>query len=152
MRVSKRAAAIFAAIVSLSAAAFGQVPSGRDKATGPPQTKITGTNVPNQAGTSLSGTVVDIAGAVIPNAKITIIDLRTNEITKTVTNDEGRFKLDDLAEGIYSIKIESQGFQAYNVSDVVVERNISINMDVVLEVGTVGEIVIVEPTSVAKRQ
>jgi hypothetical protein len=149
-RVAKRTAAIFAAIVGLSGAAFGQESSGKDKSPGPTQTKITRTNIPDQMGTSLSVTVADAMGAVIPDAKILITDLRTNDITKAVTNDEGRFEVDSLAEGTYSIKIESPGFIAYTVSSVVLERSASISVNVVLEVGTVGDIVIVEPASVTK--
>jgi hypothetical protein len=151
-RVAKRTAAIFAAIVGLSGAAFGQESSGKDKdkSPGPTQTKITRTNIPDQTGTSLSVTVADALGAVIPDAKILITDLLTNDITKAVTNDEGRFEVGSLAEGTYSIKIESPGFIAYTVSSVVLERSASINVNVVLEVGTLGDIVIVEPASVTK--
>ena len=151
-RVAKRTAAIFAAIMGLSCAAFGQESSGKDKSSGPTQTKITRTNIPDQTGTSLSVTVADAAGAVIPDAKILITDLRTNDITNAASNDEGKFEVGSLAEGIYSIKIESPGFIAYTVDSVVMERGASISVNVVLEVGTVGEVVIVEPASVTKNR
>jgi len=70
-RVAKRTAAIFAAIVSLSGAAFGQESSSQDKSAGPVQTKITRTSVSDQTGTSLAVTVTDVVGAVIPDAKTT---------------------------------------------------------------------------------
>jgi hypothetical protein len=89
---------------------------------------------------------------VIPDAKILITNLGTNEITNAAANEEGRFDISSLAEGIYSIKIESNGFIANTVSDVVIERSASISVNVVLEVGTVGEIVIVEPASVTKNR
>lgn len=151
-RVAKRTAAIFAAIVGLSGAAFGRESLAKDKFPVPTQTRITRTNIPDQTGTSLSVTVADVAGAVIPDAKILITNLRTNDITKAATNDEGRFEIGSLAEGIYSIKIESPGFVAYTVNTVVIERSASISVNVVLEVGTVGEIVIVEPASVTKNR
>ena len=151
-RVAKRTAAIFAAIVSLSGAAFGQESSGKDKSSAPTQTKITRTNIRDQTGTSLSLTVVDALGAVIPDAKIFITDLRTSDITNAATNDEGRFEIGSLAEGIYSIKIESPGFVAYTVNSIELERSAAIRVNVVLEVGTVGEIVIVDPASVTKNR
>src|SRR6185436_16444488 len=80
-RVAKRTAAIFAAIVGLSGAAFGQESSSKDKSSGPTQTKITRTNTPDKTGTSLSVTVADVNGAVIANAKISITNLGTNETT-----------------------------------------------------------------------
>src|SRR6185295_18987149 len=69
-RVARRTAAIFAAIVGLSSADFGQESSSQDKSSGPTQTKITRTNVPDQTGTSLSVTVTDVMGALIADAKI----------------------------------------------------------------------------------
>jgi len=55
-----------------------------------------------------------------------------------------------LLEGIYSIKIESNGFTAYTVSNVVIERSVAINVNVVLEVGTLGAAILVEPASLIK--
>jgi hypothetical protein len=95
---------------------------------------------------------VDALGAVIPDAKIFITDLRTSDITNAATNDEGRFEIGSLAEGIYSIKIESPGFVAYTVNSIELERSAAIRVNVVLEVGTVGEIVIVDPASVTKNR
>ena len=151
-RVVKRTAAIFAAIVGLSGAAFGQESSSKDKSSGPAQTKISRTNILDQTGTSLSVTVADVNGAVIADAKILITDLRTNDTTNAATNYEGKFEVCSLPEGIYSIKVESPGFIAYTVSDIAIETSASISVNVVLEVGTVGEIVIVEPASVTKNR
>jgi hypothetical protein len=150
-RVAKRTAAIFAAIVSLSGAAFGQESSERDKSSGPTHSKIERTIIPDQTSTALSVTVTDVMGAVISDAKILITDLRTSDTTNAVTNDEGRFEVGSLTEGTYSIKIESPSFIAYTVSDVVIERSTSVSVKVVLEVGTVGDIVIVEPASIQNR-
>jgi len=149
-RVAKRTAAIFAAIVSLSGAAFGQESSSKDKSAGPSQTKITRTTVPDQIATSLSIAVADVNGAVISDAKISITNLGTNEMTSAATNEDGRFDISSLAEGIYSIKIESNGFTAYTVSNVVIERSVSINVNVVLEVATLGGAILVVPDSVIK--
>ena len=149
-RVARKTAAIFAAIVGLSGAAFGQESSSKDKSSGPAQTTISRTNIPDQTGTSLSVTVADVNGAVIADAKILITDLRTNDITKAVTNDEGTFDVGSLAEGTYSIKIESYGFTAYTVSNVVIERSTSVSVNVVLEVATLGGAILVDPASVIK--
>jgi len=149
-RVAKRTAAIFAAIVSLSGAAFGQESSVKDQSTASTQAKITRRDIPDQTGTSLSVTVTDVHGAVIADAKIFITDLRTNDVTNAATNYEGKFEVSSLPEGIYSVKVESPGFVAYTINDVVIEKSASISVNVALEVGTVGEIVIVDPASVTK--
>ncbi|MEP6568559.1 MAG: hypothetical protein ABJC10_02200 [Acidobacteriota bacterium] len=69
MRVSKRAAAVFAAIASISAAAFGQQSTAKDgKTTCTPQTRILRT-MAAQAESFISDFVRDINGAAIPGAR-----------------------------------------------------------------------------------
>lgn len=150
MRVSKRAAAVFAVIASISSAAFGQHSSAKDKKTScTPQTRITRTIAASDSMANvLSGSVVDPAGAAIPGAKI-LITSDNNEIANVSTNDDGRFQIHLPAEGTYSIKIEVPGFKTYTNNQVLVERNQLTNIDVVMDVGEVmGVIVMEEPSLV----
>jgi hypothetical protein len=149
MRVSKRAAAVFAVIASISSAAFGQHSSGKDKKTFcTPETRITRTIAASDSMAKvLSGNVVDLNGAVIPGAKISIAN-GADEIANGFTNDEGKFQLHLPAEGTYSISIEMPGFMTYR-NDLLVERNQLINMDVVLQVGVLmGEMIMERPSLV----
>lgn len=61
---------------------------------------------------SLSGTVKDQSGAVIVGAQITIRNDATAETRSTTTNNEGRFKFDNLAAGNYTISVAQTGFKA----------------------------------------
>jgi len=139
MRVSKRAAAVFAAIVSLSGAAFGQQSSATSCT---PQTKITRTSGSHgQAATSVSGTVLDVNRAIIPGAKVLITNVGTKEAWNTSTNTEGRFQYDSLAPGNYSLKIEATGFKSHVVTNILLESNQLLGVDMILELN--GETVTV---------
>lgn len=149
-RVAKRTAAIFAAVVSLSGAAFGQESSAQDKPSVRLHTKITRKHIPDLEGTSLAITVTDVMGAAISGAKILITNLDTKETTNAATNDEGRFEMSSLAEGNYSFKVESPGFVACTNNSVFLNKSTAVTFNIVLEVGTVGEIVLVDPAAASK--
>lgn len=142
MRMSKRAAAVFAALVSISSAAFGQQASSKqEKTTCTPQTKITSKTAPSdQAATSVSGTVLDVSGAVVPGARLLLSKEGTHETTNSTTNDKGTFQFDSLADGNYSLKIEASGFKSLAVTNVVVEKSRLLNIDLVLEFSGLVEI------------
>lgn len=150
LRVSKRAAAVFAAIVSLAGAALGQQTSAKDgKTVCTPQTKITRTNATfDPAEEALSGTVVDTAGAAVPGAKVTATNTETKERSQAITNDEGRFEFGVVPPGHYSIAINLLGFKPFEIKSVRVEKNQLLNLDIILELDhateTVG-VVMAEP-------
>src|SRR5580765_3624601 len=60
---------------------------------------------------SISGTVTDPSGAVVPGAKVTAVNLATNTPTSAVTNGDGLFTLRSLPIGTYKITIESPNFR-----------------------------------------
>ena len=146
MRLSKRAAAMFAAIVGISSAAFGQQSSGNHKTSCAPHTRITRTTLgSDHEAISISGKVMDLNGSVIADAKVSIKSTDTNETKILSTNADGTFQFHSWVEGTYTVSIEVPGFRTYS-GDVVGERNTSTTMDVVLEVSAMmGEVVIVEP-------
>src|SRR5215813_4071043 len=62
---------------------------------------------------SISGRVTDSAGAVIPNAKITISG-QTG--TRAITTDaQGEFEVQNLIPGSYTVKAEQSGFKVASV-------------------------------------
>src|SRR5439155_18683167 len=60
---------------------------------------------------SITGTVADSAGQVIPAAAVTLINERTGEERNATTNDVGDFVFPALVPGPYTIKINSKGFR-----------------------------------------
>ena len=74
-----------------------------------------------QALSGIQGTVTDDSGAVVPEAKVTVRNNGTGVTTSTVTSSAGTYTITDLIPGTYTVKIEKQGFQAWQSSQVTVE-------------------------------
>src|SRR5438105_3549073 len=60
---------------------------------------------------TISGSVSDPAGGVIPQAKVVAIETRTNTKSQTVTDTAGQYAIPFLAPGQYDLTIESNGFR-----------------------------------------
>jgi hypothetical protein len=94
------------------------------------------------AGT-LSGTITDPNGAVVPNASVTITNSTTNQSITTSSDNNGVYRSPVLAPGNYSISISSPGFKGYRVQNVVVGGAWPAHVNAALEVGGVTETVTV---------
>jgi hypothetical protein len=67
--------------------------------------------------TSLSGTVTDPTGAVIPNASITIVSIETGAQREATSDSQGRYTMAQVTPGTYKLTAKATGF-----SDVVVNK------------------------------
>src|SRR5262245_43051707 len=102
---------------------------------------------------TLSGTVTDPTGAVIPGASVTVTHIATNVDRTTKTDSEGHWKIPVLPVGIYKIVVEAAAFKKGNVSGIEVEASVPRNVDISLEAGAIGESVdIVVATDVVQRE
>jgi hypothetical protein len=91
---------------------------------------------------SLRGTITDVNGAVIANAKVTVTGPQT--VARVVTtNHEGVFDVDHLTPGTYHVKAEQTGFRAASVSNVEVFVGKATTLKLTLEVGSLAEVVAV---------
>src|SRR3954469_22729299 len=59
---------------------------------------------------TLRGTVKDPAGAVVPNASVTLTNEGTKEERKATTNVEGGYVFSAVSPGTYTVKVEAGGF------------------------------------------
>ena len=62
---------------------------------------------------SVSGQVVDAAGAVVRGATVTATNLETNQRQTAVTDELGRYRLSYLTVGSYELKAAGDGFAPY---------------------------------------
>jgi uncharacterized surface anchored protein len=101
------------------------------------------------AGTaSLSGTITDATGAVIPGASITISDA-ANKVVRTVTSDGGgRYLVDGLSPGSYQVAAMATGFQKQQLAVRVVASQQN-HANLTLTVGHASETVTVEDAASA---
>ena len=101
-----------------------------------------------QVTATLSGTVTDTSGSVIPNAKVTLTNDATGEVRNVVTNVDGYFVYPALLAGSYSVNVEAPGFKS------LIQHGITLNTgdvrkipNLALEVGTAQETVTVQAST-----
>ncbi len=94
---------------------------------------------------SISGTVTDSSGGVIPGAKIILINNQVGDERNVSTNDEGRFTFVAIQPGTYTVKIEHQGFQTFVRQNTVLSANENLALgELKLTAGNVNETVTVQ--------
>ncbi|MEO8097012.1 MAG: carboxypeptidase regulatory-like domain-containing protein [Acidobacteriota bacterium] len=101
--------------------------------------------------TSLTGVVSDPAGAVIPDAIITLTNQGTSAARTTVTDGAGAYSLQQLAPGSYMLEAQRPGFATYNLTEPLrLQTNTPAAYDVKMTLGQVTETVDVigEATSI----
>src|SRR5262245_11394053 len=67
---------------------------------------------------TVSGTVSDGTGALIPGVSITATNIGTNISSTTVTNEAGAYSVPGLLPGVYRVTAELPGFQVQTYTDV----------------------------------
>ena len=90
---------------------------------------------------SILGTITDPSGAVIAGAVVTVTNVDTTISEKAVTDATGAYVLTNLHIGRYSVTVEATGFKRSVRSDIVVNVQDRIRVDVALEVGSVSDTV-----------
>jgi Carboxypeptidase regulatory-like domain len=99
------------------------------------QTQTTGT---------ISGTITDATGAVIPGAKITLTNKGTGLSQTTTTNSAGYYVFPNLQAGTYDVSIEKEGFQRCVNTGVRLDPAGSVPLGCSMQVGEVTQTVEVQ--------
>ncbi len=97
---------------------------------------------------SISGTITDQTGAVIPDATVTALNLDTTVQQTTKTNADGFYNFTALPVGRYEIEILRDGFKPYKRTGLVIDINSQLRADVILSMGGQSEEVVVSDTAV----
>jgi hypothetical protein len=93
-----------------------------------------------QSGT-IVGTVTDQAGAVVPNARVTLVNEGTQFTRVTATNASGQYVAYSIPTGSYPITVEQPGFQKLVRSGIRLTAADTLTVDLQLRVGNVQETV-----------
>ena len=96
---------------------------------------------------SITGTVLDPTGAVVPNVKIVLTNNATNVGITTESTQTGTYVFDRLLPGIYTIEAEQSGFQKFVAKDLSVHVQMVLTQDIHLVTGSVQETVTVTGAS-----
>lgn len=92
---------------------------------------------------TLTGTVTDPSGAIIPNAQIVVTDLGTGAKTVVKSNSAGTYTVPFLAPGRYSESVSLQGFKTYVHTGLTLQTEQTLTENVVLQIGSASETVTV---------
>ena len=97
-----------------------------------------------QSTATLSGSVTDPSGAVVPRAQVTVRDLTTGVDRVATSDSEGNYTIPSLQPGDYSVSVQATGFATYKLASITLQVDQSVTADVKLGLASTGEIVQVE--------
>ena len=92
---------------------------------------------------TIIGTVTDPAGAVVPNAEITLTNRNTREERRAQADEKGNYVLTQIQPGVYDLSVRMQGFKEVVSSGIEVNVNDRRTLNVTLEAGAVSETITV---------
>ena len=91
---------------------------------------------PQQATGTISGTVSDATGALVPGVRINVTNRNTGNITAIVTNSSGAFAVPGLPPGNFDMTATLPGFQTSKASAISVQAGLNVQVKVTLRVAT----------------
>ena len=97
--------------------------------------------------TSIVGTVVDTAGAVVPGASVVAKNPRTGTTFETVSSSNGNFTIPSVPTGVYQVTVSLSGFKNFVLTDVVANVGGPASVRARLAVGGQEETITVEAKS-----
>jgi hypothetical protein len=92
---------------------------------------------------TITGFVRDSAGAVIPNAQVTILLTETGLERRLKTGADGEYTVTLLPIGTYSVTVEASGFKKFQTQNIKLSVNDRLRVDATLEIGSISETVTV---------
>ena len=96
---------------------------------------------------TITGSIKDSSGAVIPHATVTITNQQTDRQETVMTDLEGRYTSLPVPPGEYRVEASLQGFRRAARSNVVVQVNSTAIIDFTLEVGDLTDAIEVSATA-----
>lgn len=90
---------------------------------------------------TLSGTVKDEQGALVPGVTVTVTDPATRLERRVTTDDEGQFVVPLLPPSSYTVTVDRKGFASIEVREVVLNGNDQKALNLSLKVSNVNNVV-----------
>jgi Carboxypeptidase regulatory-like domain len=96
---------------------------------------------------SISGTVTDPAGRVIPRTAVVALNVETGVRTTTVTNADGFYSFPSLPVGHYTVQIQANGFSRFEEKGLVLNVDSALRVDARLQVSSVAETITISASA-----
>ena len=90
---------------------------------------------------SISGTVTDTSGAVVPNAEVTLVNIDQNITLQTKTTSNGLYTFNPVRAGRYTVTVTAQGFAKTTQKNVTVAVGTPLAVDIQVRLGAATETV-----------
>jgi hypothetical protein len=87
----------------------------------------------------VNGNAVDQSGAVLPGVTITLTEETTGLVRSVVSNETGRFSVQALQPGRYTMRAELSGFQTQTLTGITVNVGQALTLNFTLPVGTLQD-------------
>jgi vitamin B12 transporter len=97
---------------------------------------------------SISGTVADSLGAVIPGAAVTLVE-NGKDVTTAVTNASGQFHFDIAHAGRYSVRAEANTFATSSSGELYAQPGHNVDISLALSPSIVSSNIVVTATGIA---
>src|SRR3984893_17255509 len=88
---------------------------------------------------TISGQVTDPSGAAISGATVDVLSVERSTTTTAVTNSAGRYIVQFLLPGSYTLSVESAGLKKYVQRGIKLEASDHLNVCVSLEIGRLSD-------------
>ncbi len=92
---------------------------------------------------TLSGTVTDASGGVLPGVTLTMVNSKTNTATTVKSNDSGEYRFLFIDPGSYTLKVEMKGFTTFSEQNIALSVAQNSTIDVKMVVGSESQTVTV---------
>ena len=112
---------LLAAIFTLSAVAFAQSTRGE-----------------------LAGNITDTTGALVPGAKVVVVNADTGATSETVSTSSGLYRFTELSIGKYTVTVTAEGFSAATSTGVQVTVNSVTSLNIALKLGAATDTITVD--------
>src|SRR6185437_7095713 len=96
-----------------------------------------------QTGGTITGVILDPAGAVVPNAPVEVKNVETGVALQAATSATGNYTLNELPAGTYEVNVTVTGFKKYTRTGITVQQLQTTRVDATLAVGSATESVTV---------
>lgn len=99
---------------------------------------------------SVTGTVRDATGAVIPGAAVVLSDSQKGISLKTSSNSDGSYLIAGLPTGTFNLAVTAKGFKKFEATNIILQVAQKARVDAVMELGQVTSEVTVQGSEVAQ--